>query len=90
MYKGAEMSWEAHAACRGDAAALFFAPEGEQRAERELREKAAKAICAGCPVRRQCLSCALRADIRDGIWGGLTEDERRRLRRNPARRRSVA
>ena len=88
--KGPEMSWEARAACRGDVAALFFAPDGECRPERELREEAAKAICAACPVRRECLSCALSADIRDGIWGGLTEDERRGMRRNRARRRRVA
>jgi WhiB family transcriptional regulator, redox-sensing transcriptional regulator len=83
------MSWEARAACRGEVAALFFGPEGERRPERELREKAAKAVCAACPVRRQCLECALSADIRDGIWGGLTEDERRRERRY-RRRRSAA
>jgi WhiB family transcriptional regulator, redox-sensing transcriptional regulator len=80
------MSWEAHAACQDDVAALFFPPEGERRPERELREKAAKAICAACPVRRQCLECAMSANIRDGLWGGLSEDERRRERRNRARR----
>lgn len=49
------MSWEAQAACRGDVSALFFAPDGERRQERELREETAKAICAACGVRRQCL-----------------------------------
>lgn len=83
------MRWEAHAACGDDVAALFFAPEGERRPERELRETAAKAICAECRVRRPCLECALGADIRDGVWGGLSEDERRRERRNRWRR-SVA
>ena len=82
------MSWEAHAACR-DVGALFFAPDGELGPQRELREQAAKAICAGCPVRRQCLECAMAAGIRDGLWGGLSEDERRRERRNRALRRAA-
>ncbi len=51
---GPDMGWEAHAACRGDVAALFIAPDGGRRPERELRETAANAICAGCQVRRQC------------------------------------
>ncbi len=83
------MGWEAHAACRGDVAALFFAPDGERWPERELRETAAKAICTACIVRSQCLDCALSADIRDGVWGGLNEDERRRERRNRRRRRAA-
>lgn len=80
------MSWEAHAACKGDVAALFFALDGEPKPEREVREKAAKAICAACLVRRQCLEHAMSADIRDGLWGGLGEDERRRERRRRAER----
>jgi len=84
------MCWEDRAACRIEDAALFFPPEGERRAECELREIAAKAICAECPVRRQCLECAISANIRDGLWGGLSEAERRRERRDRARRRSAA
>ena len=38
----------------------------------------AKAICAACPVRRDCLAFALRIGQADGIWGGLTEEERRK------------
>ena len=84
------MSWEAHAACQGDVAMLFFAPDGERGPERELREEAAKAFCAACPVRRQCLEFGLSAGIRDGIWGGVSAEERRREHRNRARRRSAA
>ncbi|MGY1690748.1 WhiB family transcriptional regulator [Geodermatophilus sp. SYSU D00697] len=40
----------------------------------------AKRVCAGCPVRSQCLEFALANDERFGIWGGLSERERRRLR----------
>jgi WhiB family redox-sensing transcriptional regulator len=48
---------------------------------------AAKAICAACPVRDKCLEWAMATRQDDGVWGGLTEVERRRLRR---RRRTAA
>jgi WhiB family redox-sensing transcriptional regulator len=40
----------------------------------------AKAVCAGCKVRQMCLETALRNRERHGVWGGLTERERARLR----------
>ncbi|WP_231839643.1 MULTISPECIES: WhiB family transcriptional regulator [Blastococcus] len=40
----------------------------------------AKRVCAGCPVRAECLEYALASDERFGIWGGLSERERRRVR----------
>ena len=43
--------------------------------------KTAKLICRGCPVSATCLSWALASGQEAGIWGGLTEDERRRLHR---------
>jgi WhiB family redox-sensing transcriptional regulator len=58
---------------------LFFPPTfGERRDEREMRETRAKAICAECAVRTECLEFALRVREPHGIWGGLTESERRR------------
>lgn len=81
------MNWEDHAACHGSVAALFFAPDAEHELQRELREEAAKLICVGCPVRSRCLESAMGADIRYGLWGGLTEAERRIERRRRARRR---
>jgi WhiB family redox-sensing transcriptional regulator len=47
----------------------------------------AKAVCANCPVREQCLEWALATRQEEGVWGGLTDNERRRLRR---RRRDAA
>jgi WhiB family redox-sensing transcriptional regulator len=47
----------------------------------------AKAVCAACPVREQCLEWAIATRQEDGVWGGLTDNERRRLRR---RRRDAA
>jgi WhiB family redox-sensing transcriptional regulator len=72
---GEEEDWRSMAACRSADPDLFFplsdtGPSLEQAAR-------AKAVCAGCPVRRQCLSFALLTQQRDGIWGGTTEQERR-------------
>ncbi len=59
---------------------MFFPPPHfERKDEREAREKAAKAICATCPVRQPCLDYALRIREPHGIWGGLNEAERRQL-----------
>jgi WhiB family transcriptional regulator, redox-sensing transcriptional regulator len=74
--------WMLAAACRGRTD-LFFAPDdSETRAERKQREALAKEVCGICEVRVQCLTEALYADERFGIWGGLNERERRALRRS--------
>lgn len=78
-------TWTLAARCLGRTE-LFFAPdESESRVERRYRESQAKAVCQECAVRPECLSEALSADERFGIWGGLTERERRAARRNTAR-----
>jgi WhiB family redox-sensing transcriptional regulator len=57
---------------------LFFGlDDSETPAERRAREDKAKQICAVCEVRRECLDYALAAREVYGIWGGLTEIERR-------------
>ena len=78
--------WHEAAACRYVSPALFFSPDGERCAEKTAREAHAKAVCDGCPVRLACLAYALSVPIKHGTWGGLTEDERRRARRNETRR----
>jgi hypothetical protein len=73
-------SWRARAACKGPETALFFPPSNaERRDDRDRREARAKAICQGCPVRRECLEHALKVGEPHGIWGGLNETERRGL-----------
>lgn len=70
--------WQPRALCRGNHSHLFFPPSAfERKDERERREVRAKAICKACPVKGNCLESAV--DIREpyGIWGGLTEVERR-------------
>lgn len=80
------MIWQYRAACGDVNTQLFFGPDGEAWPEREAREAKAVAVCASCPVRRQCLEYALRNSIRYGIWGGLNPEERTRARRRLARR----
>lgn len=81
------MSTEGRAACR-DAGVmmLFFGPDGERLAEREITERKAKVICALCALRAECLGYALRHPARHGIWGGFNTEElaveRRRLQRS--------
>jgi WhiB family redox-sensing transcriptional regulator len=77
--------WQQEAACRGVDASLFFAPNYfEKREEKLARESRAKAYCARCPVRKECLEYALRIREPHGIWGGMNESERRQLLRERA------
>ena len=66
--------WRERAACRDLDTAVFF-PETDEGVA------AAKDVCAACPVRDACLDFALVTRQDDGVWGGLDENERRRVRR---------
>jgi WhiB family redox-sensing transcriptional regulator len=70
--------WRDRAACRNANPELFF-PDDKRPSRAQVM--AAKLICGGCPVSATCLSWALSSGQEAGIWGGLTEDERRRLSR---------
>ncbi|MCW2613129.1 MAG: transcription factor WhiB [Frankiales bacterium] len=69
-------AWTALSACRtADPDELFVTGAAQNRA---------KAVCMGCPVRTECLSDALDNRVEFGVWGGMTERERRALlRRRP-------
>jgi WhiB family redox-sensing transcriptional regulator len=69
--------WQDQAACRQASPELFFPLGKTGQALTDI--EAAKAICALCPVQSQCLAFALNTNQEFGIWGGTTEDERRRL-----------
>lgn len=70
--------WQLSALCRGNHAHLFFPPSTfERKEDRERREIKAKAICGVCPVRADCYQHAISIREPFGIWGGLTEMERR-------------
>ena len=78
-------SWRMRAACRGVDSAVFFTPDGERGPKRAAREARAKAICARCPVVRQCATYAIWSGERYGVWGGLSERERVGFRLRPDR-----
>lgn len=63
-------AWQRDAACAGMDTNIFFAEKGQRLDE-------AKATCAPCPVKRECLECAIRNRERNGVWGGLTPKQRR-------------
>jgi WhiB family transcriptional regulator, redox-sensing transcriptional regulator len=68
--------WAAAAACRDSSPDQLFVRGAEQNK--------AKQLCSGCPVRTECLAEALDNQIEWGVWGGMTERERRALlRRRP-------
>ncbi|WP_424344539.1 WhiB family transcriptional regulator [Ilumatobacter sp.] len=70
--------WQSSAACAGEMGSVFYPPlRPERKAARASRERRAKAVCASCPVRVACLEQAVRRNERYGIWGGLTDKERR-------------
>ena len=73
-------SWRQQAACKGLDPNIFYpATDEDEDAE------SAKAVCAECPIRQACLEHALTWREREGIWGGATEKERRRIIRQRRR-----
>lgn len=78
-----DSSWWDWAGCLGMDTELFF-PVGVTGPAVKQADQA-KMVCAACPVRDQCLNWALSTGQHDGIWGGLGEDERRRLWRTRQR-----
>ena len=77
--------WRQDAACRDLDTATFFPETNEQIA-------AAKVVCASCPVREACLEFAVITRQDDGVWGGLDENERKRIgrQRQEAARKTAA
>ncbi len=69
----AAYDWRDYGACRTRPDINFFPERGESTRE-------AKAVCTTCPVQAICLDVALANSERFGIWGGLSERERRRIR----------
>jgi WhiB family redox-sensing transcriptional regulator len=78
-----DTQWRERAACLHYPAVLFFGQDdSESPADRRARETRAKRICSTCSVRSECLDYALKTKEAYGIWGGLTELERKaKLRR---------
>lgn len=75
--KYAEADWRSRGACLSVDPELFFPLSSVGPAARQLNK--AKSVCTRCPVQAQCLDFALATRQMDGIWGGTSEDERRRI-----------
>jgi WhiB family redox-sensing transcriptional regulator len=71
---GEELGWQERALCAQTDPEAFFPEKGGSTRE-------AKKVCRACEVRAECLEYALQHDERFGIWGGLSERERRKLKR---------
>ena len=69
------LEWQEQALCAQTDPESFFPEKGGSTRE-------AKRICVGCDVKAECLEYALASDERFGIWGGLSERERRRVKRS--------
>lgn len=69
-----ELAWQTDALCAQTDPEAFFPEKGGSTRD-------AKRVCGSCPVRDECLDYAMDHDEKFGIWGGLSERERRRLRR---------
>lgn len=80
------MDWRHRAACRDEDPELFWPVGNSGPAALQIRE--AKSVCRRCPVKNQCLSWALESGQDAGIWGAMSEDERRSLKRRNARTRA--
>ncbi len=78
-----ERTWQKQANCMGVDPDLFFPERGASTRE-------AKEVCRGCVVREDCLEYALANGEKFGIWGGMSERERRRIRRRRAMQRRGA
>ena len=79
------MDWRSRSACLDEDPELFFPIGNTGPAILQIEE--AKQVCRRCEVREQCLAWALEAGQDHGVWGGLSEDERRALKCRNARAR---
>ncbi len=84
--EGEGMDWRHKAICRDEDPELFFPVGTSGPAIAQIAD--AKLVCARCPVTAECLSWALESGQDAGVWGGMSEDERRALKRRTARTRT--
>ncbi len=82
------MPWRDQAACLTEDPELFFAIGNTGPARRQIAE--AKAVCQRCSVVDTCLTWAMDSRQDAGVWGGLSEDERRTVKRRNARTRRAS
>lgn len=68
-----DRDWREYANCKGSSASIFFLDWGSTTDQ-------AKSICGACPVQAECLEYAVMTNQKYGVWGGLSERERRKIR----------
>lgn len=73
-------AWTSKGNCVGIDVNIFYLDDKARGDEKKAQEQAAKKICVGCPVINECLESAL-AHNELGVWGGTTEDERKKMKR---------
>jgi WhiB family redox-sensing transcriptional regulator len=73
-----DLAWRRHSACRGLDPDIFYPATDEEAAT-------AKLVCGACGVQETCLEVALQGREKEGVWGGATERERRRILRQRRR-----
>ncbi|MDT0347551.1 WhiB family transcriptional regulator [Streptomyces litchfieldiae] len=78
------MDWRHQGVCREEDPELFFPIGNTGPALLQIEE--AKAVCRRCPVMEQCLQWAMETRQEHGVWGGMSEDERRAMARRAKRR----
>jgi WhiB family redox-sensing transcriptional regulator len=81
------MTWRNRAACLDEDPELFFPIGSTEPSFRQI--ELAKAVCHRCEVIETCLSWAIETRQDNGVWGGMSSDERRALKRRTARARSA-
>ncbi|MFH9425463.1 WhiB family transcriptional regulator [Streptomyces sp. NPDC017529] len=79
-------NWREHAVCKEEDPDLFFPIGNTGPALLQIEE--AKAVCRRCPVMEICGLWALESSEKHGVWGGMSEDDRRRIKRRAASQRS--
>ena len=80
------MNWREQASCLTRNPELFFPTGSTGSALRQINR--AKAVCSQCPVIAECLRWAIDTGVDHGVWGGLSEDERKSLKRRTNRERA--
>jgi len=74
-----EWVWQQQGLCREVTSDIFFYEEQKRGEDKRTRISQARAVCSICPVKQKCLDFSIRTNQSHGMWGGLTQEERREL-----------
>lgn len=74
-----DWAWQQKGLCREVTSDIFFYEDQERGENKQARISQARAICSICPVKNECLEFSIRTNQSHGMWGGLTQDERKEL-----------